>query len=72
MQITLDIDNEQDLLLLLSITNRIGIKVVKEKEPKHSLEYHKQVIAKGIKNSSFGNPVKWQKATRADRQLPLR
>ena len=30
MQITLDIDNEQDLLLLLSITNRIGIKEFKE------------------------------------------
>ena len=48
MQITLDIDNEQDLLLLLSITNRIGIKVVKKKDSKTFLEYHKQIIAKGI------------------------
>ncbi len=72
MQITLDIDNEQDLLLLLSLTNRIGIKVVKEIDSKHSLEYHKNIIAKGIQKSSFGNPLEWQKEARTDRQLPLR
>lgn len=73
MKLTLDIENEQDLFLILSFAQRIGIKVLdKEDSEKKGLDYHKKIIYKGITKSSFGDPIIWQKETRTDRNLPLR
>jgi len=73
MKLTLDIENEQDLFLILSFAQRIGVKILdKEDSSQKGLEYHKNIIAKGIKKSSFGDPRLWQKETRKDRNLPMR
>ncbi|HMW07343.1 MAG TPA: hypothetical protein PK079_15710 [Leptospiraceae bacterium] len=73
MKLTLDIENEQDLFLILSFAKRVGIKILdKDNSVQDNLEYHRKIISQGVKKSSFGDPMLWQRETRKDRNLPLR
>ncbi|MFZ2725632.1 MAG: hypothetical protein WAX77_05245 [Methylococcaceae bacterium] len=56
LQITLDIENNEDEKLLLLLFKRLGIHyLVSEKEASHntSLDYHHIIIEQGIDNSDF-------------------
>jgi hypothetical protein len=72
MKLTLEIENEQDLFLILSFAQRVGIKILEKDNFPDNLEYHRKVIDKGVKKSSYGDPLLWQKETRKERNLPLR
>ena len=56
LQITLDIENNEDEQLVVSLLKRRGIHyLVSEKEASHntSLDYHHRIIEQGIDNSDF-------------------
>lgn len=70
-RVTLEIQNPGDVDLIISFARRIGIKIIDEKtvnEP-GSLKRSREIIANGCDISIFGNPVKWQKKIRKDRNL---
>lgn len=72
MKLVLDIQNENDLLFILNIVQRVGIRIIEEeKTSQKSLEFHKSIIKNGVKISSFDEPMEWQRSVRIDRNLPF-
>jgi hypothetical protein len=71
-RITLEIDNPRDADLLISLAKRIGITIVDEKRiiAASDLKHSRSVIEKGCNISSYGDPVKWRRRVRKDRNMP--
>lgn len=74
-RITLEIENNSDLQLLLLLAQRIGLKIIPpfgSKIDDQDRQKHLSIIAKGGDTSYIENPVEWQREQRIDRVLPFR
>lgn len=74
-RITIEIEKNSDLQLLLLLVQRIGLKIISpfvSKLEHAEREKHLQIIAKGGDMSYIENPVEWQREQRKDRNLPFR
>ena len=74
-RITIEIEKNSDLQLLLLLVQRIGLKIILpfvSKLEQDEREKHLQIIAKGGDMSYIENPVEWQREQRKDRDLPFR
>jgi hypothetical protein len=83
MELVVYLKNDSDLAILESLLNRLKLRFEKRnngsfQEPKKDeTEYEKnlkelQNLAAQIEESSFGDPVEWQREMRKDRPLPFR
>jgi hypothetical protein len=79
MQITLNIQNQQDLLALMPILEQLNISIAPQKTAKKArtqkrniknLAYHQNIIAQGGDVAAFGDAAEWQKQQRIDREMP--
>ena len=73
--ITIEVEKNSDLQLLLLLAQRIGLKIVAPFVPKieeKEREQHLQIIARGGDMSYIENPMEWQREQRKDRDLPFR
>ncbi|MEO8149027.1 MAG: hypothetical protein ABI723_15380 [Bacteroidia bacterium] len=81
--ITLNINNESDLLLVKMISERMGIRATINEEQNKSKKIKQKSNGKAMANAlekialngnlkSIKNPVAWQKQQREDRKLPNR
>ena len=74
-QITIEIERNSDLELLLLLVQRIGLRIVAPFESKidqQMREKHLQTIAQGGDFSYIENPTQWQQEQRKERDLPFR
>lgn len=74
-RITIEIEKNSDLQLLLLLAQRIGLKIIApfmSKIEGNERERHLQIIAKGGDVSYIENPMEWQREQRKDRELPFR
>lgn len=74
-RITIEIEKNSDLQLLLLLAQRIGLKIIVpfvSKVEGKELERHLQIIANGGNVSYIENPMEWQREQRKDRDLPFR
>lgn len=74
-RVTIEIEKNSDLQLLLLLAQRIGLRIIAPFVPKIAeteREKHLQIIAKGGDVSYIENPMEWQRAQRKDRDLPFR
>jgi hypothetical protein len=74
-RITVEIENNSDLQLLLLLAQRIGLKIVPpfvSKIDDQERQKHLSIIAKGGDVSYIVDPMEWQKEQRIDRALPFR
>ena len=81
MELVVYIQDENDLVMIESLLQRLKLRFEKRKEQKPAIEPHNdyeknllelQQLAAQIKESSFGDPIEWQRHTRQDRILPFR
>jgi len=73
--ITIEVEKNSDLQLLLLLAQRIGLKIVAPFVPKigeKEREQHLQIITRGGDMSYIENPMEWQREQRKDRDLPFR
>ena len=70
MQLTIEIDNPEDVVLLRAILARFQIRIVSEEQPSESpLFWLDQLAAQGgVK--TIDDPSAWQREMRQDNQLP--
>lgn len=74
-RITIEIENNSDLQLLLLLTQRIGLKLITSFTPPMAAKEREnllEIIAKGGNMSYIENPMEWQREQRKDRSLPFR
>lgn len=74
-RITLEIEKNSDLQLLLLLAQRIGLRIITpfmSKVTDTEREKHLQIIAKGGDMSYIEDPMEWQRDQRKDRDLPFR
>ncbi|OFX37725.1 MAG: hypothetical protein A2X08_04650 [Bacteroidetes bacterium GWA2_32_17] len=73
--ITFEIDNNKDLILLITIAEKLGIRkffyTYKLKSKSTELSKLLKIIDKGVDVSNFGDISEWQRNTRADRNINL-
>lgn len=81
MEVVVYLKDESELVLLESLLQRLKLRFEKRKEqinaPNTGNDYEKNLLklsqlSAQITESSFGDPIKWQKTTREDRLLPFR
>jgi hypothetical protein len=74
-RIILETNNNNDVLLIKEIADRLKIKYelqsIPETELKEKLEHYYKVIKKGADVSNYGDPSLWQKKVREDRNITL-
>ncbi len=75
--VTLEIQNEKDLLLVLQLAERLGLKLIKKEVSKQNdleLAKHVAIIQKGIEmpKNKIQSMLTSIEADRNDRQLPMR
>lgn len=74
-RVTIEIEKNSDLQLLLLLVQRIGLKIISpfvSKLKDADRGKHLQIIAKGGDMSYIENPMEWQREQRKDRDLPFR
>lgn len=74
-RITIEIEQNSDLQLLLLLAQRIGLKIISPlfvKTNAKEREHHLKIVEKGGNVSYIENPMEWQREQRKDRDLPFR
>ena len=74
-RVTIEIEKNSDLQLLLLLAQRIGLRIITpflQKMEATEREKHLQIVAKGGDVSYIENPIEWQREQRKDRNLPFR
>lgn len=75
LQITLELKNNEDEALLLTLLQRLGISYLilkKGSSGEDSLNYHRQIIERGVDFVDFDDVMKDFEQSRKDRNLPFR
>lgn len=81
MEVVVYLKDENELVILESLLQRLKLRFEKRKgqtiasEPDNEREKHLlelRNLAAQIQESSYGDPIEWQRTTREDRILPFR
>jgi hypothetical protein len=74
MQITIQIDYEADLELIFAFLQRMGAKIIEQKNELSSLSpiYWLETLAQQGGIQSIADPSEWQRQIRQDKPLPFR
>ena len=82
MELVVYLQDESDLSILESLLRRLKLRFEKRKDTISSLDVvdidreknllELRQLAAQIKESSFGDPIEWQREIRQDRVLPFR
>ena len=71
-QITIEVNQEQDLALLLLLVQKLGFKVVQPNVSVKSTQKRLNnlaIVEKGTDVTAINDPVQWQREQRKDRDL---
>lgn len=73
LQITLELKNNEDEQLLLTLLQRLGINysTLKKEEMNNNLDYHRRVIEQGVDMDDFDTFLQEFNDSRKDRNLPF-
>ncbi|MDD2724854.1 MAG: hypothetical protein PHH59_12630 [Methylovulum sp.] len=75
LQITLELKNSEDEMLLLPLLQRLGISYSTQKKAEinnESLDYHRRIIEQGVDVANFDAFLQEFNDSRKDRKLPFR
>ncbi|ASF47167.1 hypothetical protein [Methylovulum psychrotolerans] len=74
LQVTLELKNNEDEMLLLPLLQRLGIRysTLKKEDNNESLAYHRQIIERGVDMADFDGFLQEFNDSRQDRHLPFR
>jgi hypothetical protein len=70
-RITIEIEQERDLQLLLLLAQRIGARVIMP-VTEEERQKHLRIVAQGSPTAAIDDPMQWQRDIRKDRELPFR